>query len=220
MNQKNIRKIVILGPAYPYRGGNSLFVSYLYDSLKEDFEIKIYNYKLLYPGFLFPGTTQYDKSETLIKKAPSERLINSINPFNWFNAAQKIKKENADLVVFDWWHPFFGPCHYSITKLIKSMYKGKILFITENFVSHEGNPVDKILTRVGLSNADSFLALSDIVAKELKNISGKRRIYRSELPVYNCYNPESTVEISQAKKNLGIDSRSKVVLFFGYVRKY
>lgn len=40
------KKIIIIGPAYPYRGGNSLFVSHVYDALKEDFEVKIFNYKI------------------------------------------------------------------------------------------------------------------------------------------------------------------------------
>jgi hypothetical protein len=49
------KKIIIIGPAYPYRGGNSLFVSHVYDALKEEFEVKIFNYKLLYPSILFPA---------------------------------------------------------------------------------------------------------------------------------------------------------------------
>lgn len=220
MENKSLKKIIVLGPVYPYRGGNSLYVSYLYDSLKEHFDVKIFNYKLLYPGLLFPGTTQYDKSETLYKKAPSERLINSINPFNWFNVAQRIKNENADLVVFDWWHPFFGPCHFSISGLIRKKYKGKILFITENFISHEGNAVDKTLTKIGLKNADTFLALSDIVAKDLKYLSGSRKIYRSDLPVFECYNSGEHADFLKSREKLGISSSSKVLLFFGYVRKY
>jgi len=125
-----VKKIIIIGPAYPYRGGNSLFVSHVYDILKDKFEVKIYNYKLLYPSILFPGKTQFDESGKTIKQAPNKRLVNSINPFNWFKVASFINDENADLVVFDWWHPFFSFCHFTISKLIKSRYKNKILFIT------------------------------------------------------------------------------------------
>ncbi|MDP4116944.1 MAG: glycosyl transferase family 1, partial [Bacteroidota bacterium] len=91
------KKIILIGPAYPYRGGNSLFISHVYDKLKDDFEVKVYNYKLLYPSLLFPGSTQFDKSNEVIKKAPNERIINSINPFNWISTAAKIINENADL---------------------------------------------------------------------------------------------------------------------------
>lgn len=213
------KKIVIIGPAYPYRGGNSLFVSHVFDALASEFDLKLFNYKLLYPEFLFPGTTQFDKSGVQLKKAPNERIINSINPFNWIYAAKRIKEENADLVVFDWWHPFFGPCHFSISSLIRNKYKNKILFITENYVSHEGNLPDRILTKIGLSNASAFLALSDKVEKELKEAGISKKVYRSELPVYDCY-AGGNIDTAKAKQNIGFNQNDKVLLFFGYIRKY
>ena len=215
-----MKKIIIVGPAYPYRGGNSLFVSFVYDILKNNFDVKLYNYKLLYPSILFPGKTQYDESGKTIKQAPNERLVNSINPFNWIKVASLIKKENADLIVFDWWHPFFSFCHFTISFLIKSYYKNKILFITENVISHEGNAVDKILTKFGLSNASAFLALSEKVENDLKFVAKQRKVYRSELPIYDCYNFDEKKKLTNTKKDLGFDEDSKLLLFFGYVRKY
>ncbi len=181
------KKIILIGPAYPYRGGNALFVTHTYESLKNHFEVKIYNYKLLYPSILFPGTTQYDQSKEQVFNVPNERVVNSINPFNWFKVAKLLKKEDSDLVVFDWWHPFFGFCHGVISFLIRKKYRNKILFITENVVSHEANPIDKFLTRIGLKSASKFLALSGIVEKEVQQYSKGKKVYRSELPVYDCY---------------------------------
>lgn len=215
-----MKKIIIIGPAYPYRGGNSLFVSYVYDILKNSFNVKLYNYKLLYPSILFPGKTQYDESGKTIKQAPNERLVNSINPFNWIKVASLIKKENADLIVFDWWHPFFSFCHFTISFLIKSFYKNKILFITENVISHEGNAVDKILTKLGLSNASAFLALSEKVENDLSFVAKRRKVYRSELPIYDCYNFDEKKKLTNTKKDFVFDEDSKLLLFFGYVRKY
>lgn len=212
------KKIVIIGPAYPYRGGNSLFVSYVSDSLMKKFDVKVFNYKLLYPSILFPGTTQFDNSNVLIKRVANERVINSINPITWIKAAIKIRKENPDLIVFDWWHPFFSFCHFSISFLLKNRFKNKILFITENFISHEGNLPDKLLTKVGLKNASAFLALSDKVEKELRSAGYEKKIYRSELPIYECYPPNISME--QTKERFGYNSENKVLLFFGYVRKY
>ncbi len=93
MTTSNFKKIIIIGPAYPYRGGNALFVAHTYEALQDHFDINIYNYKLLYPSFLFPGTTQYDKSTLQVKRVPNKRLVNSINPLNWINVAIKLKKE-------------------------------------------------------------------------------------------------------------------------------
>ncbi|MFH1195164.1 MAG: glycosyltransferase [bacterium] len=219
MNQQK-KKIIIIGPAYPYRGGNSLFISHVFDSLKDDFEVKIYNYKLLYPSILFPGKTQYDESKSLIKKAANERVINSINPFNWFAVTRKLKNENADLLVIDWWHPFFSFCHFAITQFSKKRYKDKILFITENVISHEANFIDRMLTKIGLRNADKFLVLSQKVNEEVKIYSKEKKVYRTDLPVYDCYNFENEKSSGADRKQFGYLETDKVLLFFGYIRKY
>jgi glycosyltransferase involved in cell wall biosynthesis len=214
------KKIILIGPAYPYRGGNALFVAHTYEALKDHFDINIYNYKLLYPSVLFPGTTQYDKSRQQVKRVPNKRLINSINPLNWFTVAGKLKKENADLVIFDWWHPFFGFCHGIISCLIRKKYKSKILFITENVVSHEDNFIDRFLTRFGLRNASKFLTLSGIVEKDVQQYAKGKKVYRSELPVYDCYQQNKGIDLQKTKEGLGFNKDSIVLLFFGYVRKY
>ncbi len=214
------KKIILIGPAYPYRGGNALFVTHTYESLKKHFDVKIYNYKLLYPSILFPGTTQFDESKGQVFDIPNERVVNSINPFNWFKVAAMLTRENADLVVFDWWHPFFGFCHGVISFLISKKYKNKILFITENVVSHEANALDKFLTKIGLSSASKFLALSGIVEKEIQQFSKGKKVYRSELPVYDCYKQVADENIKNLRKQFGFEDDSLVLLFFGYVRKY
>jgi len=216
----NQKKIILIGPAYPYRGGNSLFITQTYEVLKDHFKVKIYNYKLLYPSLLFPGTTQFDKSEKKVFKVPSERIINSISPINWWNVARKIRKENADLIVFDWWHPFFGLCHGAISGAIKKVYPNKILFITENVISHEANKIDTILTSLGLKNASMFLTLSKSVEEELKRFAKNKKIYRSELPKYDYYQTDNNQNISALKNDFGIAEKDIVLLFFGYIRKY
>ena len=107
-----------------------------------------------------------------------ELLIQSILLIG-LKSAGLLKKENADLVVFDWWHPFFGFCHGVISFLIQKKYKNKILFITENVVSHEANAIDKFLTRIGLKFASKFLTLSGIVEKEVQQYSKGKKVYRS-----------------------------------------
>ena len=220
MNPETKKKIIIIGPAYPYRGGNALFVTQTFEVLKNSFDVKIFNYTLLYPSFLFPGTTQFDKSEKQVFKVPNERLINSISPLNWYKVSKRIIQEKADLIIFDWWHPFFGFCHGAISSIINKEYPNNILFITENVVSHEANRVDKILTKIGLRNASMFLALSKNVEEELKRFAKESKIYRSELPIYDCYKSDDVLEISKFKSQLGINKDDQVILFFGYIRKY
>ncbi len=214
-----MKKIVILGPAYPYRGGNAIFTTCLFRELSKKYDTTLINYSLLYPNFLFPGTTQFDLSQKA-ETVPSERLINSINPFSWYRVARRIKSLNPDLVVFDWWNPFFGPCHFMITLLMGKKFRRNTLVVTENVISHEGRWIDRVLTKIGLANASSFIALSGSVEKQLDLFRGDRKVYRSELPIVTTYEQNVVTNKIEARKKLGYLPQDKILLFFGYVREY
>ena len=61
-----------------------------------------------------------------ISEEDIEALIEDKESNDIVKVAERIKKENADLVVFDWWHPFFGMCHSVISRLIKRKYNNKV----------------------------------------------------------------------------------------------
>ncbi len=217
------KKIAIIGPNYPYRGGNSLFIGHLCVALQKDFELVIINYSLLYPELLFPGKTQYDKSNEVVKEIrdlKTERILNSINPISWYKTAKRIDSFEPDLIVFDWWQPFFGPCHYAVSSLLKKKNKDKILFITENVVSHESRFIDRFLTKIGLSNASKFLVLSNKVKEEIASKYPSKIVYKSELPIYNCYDTNKALNGNSIREKFGFKESDRVLLFFGYIRHY
>lgn len=214
MNSKP--KILIVGPAYPYRNGPSVYLYHLCKQLSPDFEMLVVNYSMLYPNFLFPGKTQYDESKDALA-FPNVRLVNSLNPLSWVKTARYINKQQPDMIVFDWWHPFFAPCHTGIVSFLKKSLKRKVVYLTENVISHEANKTDKALTRLALKNANCFLALSDAVKKHLESMFDKR-VFRSELPIYDFYRlskPEENIRTS-----FGFSDTDNVFLFFGLVRRY
>lgn len=214
------KKIAIVGPAYPYRGGNALFVSHLYKALAEEFEVKLFNFKLLYPQLLFPGTTQYDKSDQHYDKVPSERMINSMNPLSWWKTGQEISRWEPDLIAFDWWQPYFGPCYNGICRSINKAFRSRIVFITENVISHEARWVDKFLTRMAVKHGQQFLTLSKKVEQDIQELAKGRPVFRSELPVYGWYEVPDDFDAAAEKKALGFEASDTVLLFFGYVRHY
>jgi len=213
-------KIILVGPTYPYRGGNALFMSYLYNALVTEFEVTFINYSVLYPSLLFPGTTQYDESEEHFDRVPSKRMLNSMNPVTWWQTANYINDQAPDLIVVDWWQPYFGPCLRGVTSFIDKKLKSRILFITENVISHEARWIDGFLTRMGLHHADRFLALSKSVVDTLTPMAKDRKIYRSELPVFGHYSKDEELDVAVEKEKLGFAGDATVLLFFGYVRKY
>ena len=146
-------------------------------------------------------------------------MLSSLNFFSWVKTARYIKKQKPDLIAIDWWHPFFGICNYFLTAFLPKSDRKKIVFITENVISHEANSVDKLLTKIGLKHAQCFLALSEAVEKHLLSWFDKR-VFRSALPIYDFYRMDDQLTSAQARSQFGFEADDIVFLFFGLIRKY
>lgn len=210
------RKVIIIGPAFPFRGGianfNNALAQEYYD--RGD-EVILYSFTLQYPGFLFPGTTQYESGEAP-KNLKIKTLINSVNPFNWINVARKINAENPDYVIIRYWLPFMAPCLGTIARLLNN--KIKILAITDNVIPHEKRIGDTLLTRYFVKSCDAFLSLSDSVLDDLSKFTNTTYKKFIPHPIYNVFGDKITK--AKALENLGLNSEDKHLLFFGFVRKY
>lgn len=210
------RKVIIIGPAFPFRGGianfNNALAQEYYD--RGD-EVILYSFTLQYPGFLFPGTTQYESGEAP-KNLKIKTLINSVNPFNWINVARKINAENPDYVIIRYWLPFMAPCLGTIARLLNN--KIKILAITDNVIPHEKRIGDTLLTRYFLKSCDAFLSLSASVLDDLSKFTNTNYKKFIPHPIYNVFGDKITK--AKALENLGLNSEDKHLLFFGFVRKY
>jgi glycosyltransferase involved in cell wall biosynthesis len=51
-------------------------------------------------------------------------------------------------------------------------------------------------------------------------IADGRSVYKTEHPIYDCYETNDTESVSNLRKELGFSQEDKILLFFGYVRKY
>ena len=92
-------KITIIGPTFPFRGGISHYTTLLCRVLRKEHEVQFISYLRQYPSFLFPGLTDKDPSDRPLRLEGVEHLIDSINPFTWFKAAEKtaeMQKEMPD----------------------------------------------------------------------------------------------------------------------------
>jgi glycosyltransferase involved in cell wall biosynthesis len=212
-------RVAIVGPSYPLRGGNALFVAHLYDSLRVDHDVYVVSFTRLYPSFLFPGKTQQNVSRNPVKSTPSRQIIDSVNPVSWLRAVRWIAepRRRPDLVIFVWWNPFFGICYGAIARMLKARLGAGIVFVCENVVSHENRFLDRTLTRMALSAADYFLVLSGVVARRIHSLFPTIPLRQAALPIYDCYRTER-IDRGEVRAALGLTRPT--VLFFGYVREY
>ena len=218
MSQK---KVVIVGPAYPYRGGQATVEASISKLLTESgLEVNTVTFTSLYPNFLFPGKTQYDESENPFYPHTERihRVINSINPFSWYKAYKKIKSFSPDMVIFVWWMPFFGPCYGSIVRLLKWFTKSQIVFVVENFISHERRWFDKFFTQWTLKKADRFISFSQHINKLVTQHFPSKKITTTTLPPFNHFDL-GNYDKESARNKLGIQHKN-VILYFGLIRKY
>ena len=211
------KKIFIVGPAYPLRGGPAQFNENLCRELKKQgHDAQIISYSLQYPNFLFPGSSQFEKEA----KAPADltihTLINSINPFNWIKVSRFIKKEKPDFILFRYWLPFFGPCLGTIGRLVRS--KTTVLALTDNVLPHEKRIGDNLFTRYFVRSCHGFIAMSRKVLDDIQLFSTATNRAYSPHPMYETYG--TAVSKEEARKKLGLNPNDKIVLFFGLIRHY
>ena len=213
----NPLKIFIIGPAYPLRGGPAQFNENLCAELiKSGHDAQIISYRLQYPNFLFPGSSQYETSGTAPAGIPVHTLVNTVNPFNWIRTARFIRREKPDFILFRYWLPFFGPCLGTIGRLVRK--KTKVLALTDNILPHEQRPGDKAFTRYFVKSCDGFIAMSKTVLNDISKFSDNVHKVYSPHPMYESYG--APVSRQEAREKLGLGQEDRIVLFFGLIRHY
>ncbi|HXL15773.1 MAG TPA: glycosyltransferase [Methylomirabilota bacterium] len=212
-------RVAILGPTYPHRGGIAHYTTLLARALHSRHELSIVSFKRLYPGFLFPGSTQFDTSVAAIEPpVPPEPILDSMDPLSWMRAGSRLRRREPDFLVVPWWHPFFGPSLGTAARRARGG-KGRParIFLCHNVAPHEGTPLDRALTAYGLGAADAFLVHARSEAAKLETLARGRPVRVHPHPSYEIFS-ERAPSREEARASLGLTGR--VILFFGYVRPY
>jgi D-inositol-3-phosphate glycosyltransferase len=213
------KKIMILGPAWPLRGGLATFDELLCRSLNDaGHDCRIISFSLQYPGFLFPGTTQYDKTGKSPEGITIETRINSVNPFNWLSVGNYIKKEQPDFILIRYWLPFMGPSLGTIARRAKKNGKTKVIAIVDNAIPHERRPGDKMFSSYFLKSCDAYLTMSQKVLSDLEQFTNSTAKLFTEHPLYTSFG--EVEEKTKARRHLSLDENGKYLLFFGLIRRY
>ena len=208
-------KIAFLSVFHPYRGGISQFSTSLFQSLSKIAEVNAFNFKRQYPKLFFPGETQYVSSD---KKNPFEnhRILDSINPSSYRKTAREINAFSPDLLLTNYWLPFFAPALGGVAKRMNNSCKR--ISILHNVVPHESRIFDKRLTKSFLDKNDAFILLSEKVKSDLLNIKPSADFLFLKHPLYDHFG--DLLDQSKSRESLGIPNGKKVLLFFGFIRKY
>ncbi len=183
---------------------------------QEGHEASIVSFSLQYPGFLFPGKTQYDTG-----KGPNDltihTMINSVNPLNWGKVARHVKQQRPDYVIIRFWLPFMGPALGTIAKKIRKAGI-KVIAITDNVIPHEKRAGDRAFTNYFVKQCDGFMVMSHSVLDDLNQFTNNQHKAYSPHPIYDIFG--ARVSKAEGLEKLGLSANDKHLLFFGLVRKY
>ena len=210
--------ISILSPAWPYRGGIAAFSERLARQLlQEGNEVRLYTFTLQYPGFLFPGKTQYSE-EPQPSDLSIERRLSSVNPLTWLSLGNRIKKEAPDVLILAYWMPFMAPSMGTVARLAHSNHKTRVVALCHNLIPHEHRPGDTLLTRWLLGSVDAVMALSQSVCDDVHRFAPQMPTVASPHPIYDSFGQR--VDRDEACRHLGLDPEVRYLLFFGLIRSY
>lgn len=209
-------KVVLIGPVYPYKGGIAHYTNLMYRELAKKCDAEMISYKMQYPKLLFKKE-QKDYTNEIFKVDNTQFLINTANPFNIIKVARQIRRKKPALVIIQWWHPYFAPCYYILSKVLGNRVKK--VYVCHNVFPHERFPLDRFLTRIVLKSGNGFLVHSESDGQDLLQIRPDAKYIKNPIPTYDVFKVKD-LTIEQARRELKEPLNTKLILFFGFVREY
>lgn len=204
--------ICLIAPLPPFRGGIAKYCYSLAQELEKRHTLLLLSYKRQYPELLYGRKSQMDpdvdRDNILREFSDLAYGIDSVSPFSWHAAVQRIVASGTEMVIFPWWVVYWTPMYLYFLGSLKK--KGiKVVFLCINVYEHENSPLKKFLTELTLRKADSIIVHSGQEKDEVLGLNRSATVRKHLLPLFR-YKVNNTIR----------HDRTLHLLFFGFVRKY
>jgi len=210
-------KFCVIGPTYPFRGGIAHYTTLLVKHLRERHQVVFYSYSRQYPRWLFPGSTMPDPSSRALEE-PCERTIDTLNPLTWWQTAQRIAADKPDVLLLQWWTPFWIPLLLTVS-VITRRAQIPILYLCHQMIEPDSSALELLLARPALRLGDAFIVVSQKDFAMAQRMLGDKPIRAGHHPIYDGF-PQQGLARVEARARLGIEPDEPLLLFFGFVRRY
>ena len=215
-------KVCVVGPTYPYRGGIAHYSTLLVRHLRQaGHQTNFYSYTRQYPRWLFPGSTDKDPSSTPLRE-DCEYILDPMNPLTWWRLCRRIRMDKPDLIVLQWWVPYWTPSLTYMSRWLQKHTRARIVYLCHNVTPHDGGGVlDRRFALAALRQGDAFIVHTDQDHHRLQALLPQAHVFRTQHPTYaELAQRGPDIDGSLMRTKLNIDPAVPVLLFFGFVRPY
>ncbi|MCS6848830.1 MAG: glycosyltransferase [Anaerolineae bacterium] len=210
----------VIGPTWPFRGGIAHYTTLLVKHLRERHTVRFITYIKQYPKWLYPGNTAMDPSpDSSVLRIECDRLLTPWNPLTWWRTYRLIKRDQPDVLLLQWWTPFFSPMLFFLTRMLKHETRIRVIFLCHHLIAPDGGIFDWFLARRILWRGNGFIVMSEEDFALLRRALPWARIKGTTHPPYDVFS-RAPIPREQARAKLGLPLDAPVVLFFGFVRRY
>jgi glycosyltransferase involved in cell wall biosynthesis len=210
-------KIATIGPAHPFRGGIPLYTTLLTRHLRQSHQVDLYTFRRLYPQLLFPGSTRPDPSRSWLGEE-AEATLDGINPFTWLRTARLMLRSKPDLVLLQWWTPFWWPLYATVVRRARKA-QVPVLMIAHQLIEPDSSFFEWFMTRLALRLTDGLVVMTEEEVGMAKRVLPGKPVRLAPLPPLQSCEPVPLTR-DEARRQLDIDPCQRLLLFFGFVRRY
>lgn len=204
-----MKRIAIVGPVVPFRGGIAHHTTRLAQAIGDRAQTHVFSYTRLYPAWLYPGRFQIENTST-ISGLDAKFVLDSLNPVTWQRTASALLKLNPDAVIIPWWTFFLAP---QIRYLGKRLSRAGIPlhFMCHNVLDHEAVWWKKRLSKWAISQGFNYIVHSPKEANLLQNLLPGASTHWLPHPPYDRFKPPT----GSKPRRGGLE-----LLYFGFIRPY
>lgn len=237
---KKKKTIVCFGPGPTFKGGLANYNTSLAKALDKlpHTDVHIISWTQQYPAII-PREFVDKSSKTDLLEGTHiqvQYLTNYNRPSSWKQTAKAIADLQPDKVVFQWSIAIQGLPLGRIIRRLKAISKAEILIDCHFILQKEQSKLDARLARYGIGKADAYIVHALKTYHELQALFPDRTYFLTETgerttdpdtsstviklyhPIYDLFQPDPEFKVEQFKEEHGL--KEKVLLFFGFIRKY
>ncbi|HEY4230355.1 MAG TPA: glycosyltransferase [Thermoanaerobaculia bacterium] len=222
-----IRRVAILGPSPPDRGGIARETRLLADELsrRADVGVRWLTFSRPYPRWLDPR--RFDRDPALPPSA-AEPLLDWASPLSWKQTAmavagsagaEALTADGTQALLVPWWTSFWALPLRSVLRHVRRLSpETRRVLICHNVEEHESGAFRRFLSIGAMTAADAFVCQSEADRALLALRAPGRPACVLPHPVVRT--GPIAVSRGEARARVGVAGDGPLVLFLGLVRRY